>query len=237
LKFPKVPALFSIILLSLFGYSAEEIRNQTQPSLLDASSDDSTTVSTEEISLAQLQTQEAAPPSSSLNGMQKNNLKIRAAAFFPQGVLTRQIYHKFWPEGSIEYNYSFFRHISCFANGAVTGMNGHSRGVRHNTTIIVVPVTFGINKLWGSSWWHPYVGFGVGFAYAHIHNVHSCVRKYENHWGFASLFQTGVELDVSRSFYMDLFAAYRFNWFHFNVHHNIRATGGLDLGFGGGYRF
>ncbi|MBI2743035.1 MAG: porin family protein [Chlamydiales bacterium] len=169
--------------------------------------------------------------------MRKNSIKIRGAAFYPQGSLTRKIYGNFWPEGSIEYDYQFFRHWAVFANGAVTHKSGHSVGVGHKTRITLVPTTVGINaKIGGSSWFHPYLGIGVGAAYVHFFNDSDFIPKHTHKWGFASFYQAGMEFDVNKWFFVDVLAAYRFNWFGFN-NMSHRQTGGLDLGAGLGFRF
>lgn len=165
----------------------------------------------------------------------RNSFKIRGAAFFPQGSLTKRIYGKVWPEGSLEYNYKWGCCFSLFVNGAVTGKKGHSIGLGNSTRIVLVPLTIGINARFGSSWVHPYLGIGVGGAYAHIHNHSSFVKRNTNHWGFASLFQVGVELDCNSWFFIDLFGDYRWNRFHFNKQ-SSRQTGGFDVGAGLGFR-
>jgi hypothetical protein len=110
-----------------------------------------------------------------------NSLKIRGAAFFPQGHLTKKIYGNTWAEGSLEYNYFWRRAFSLFVNGAATWKSGHSIGLKHSTSIVVVPVTIGVNGHFGSSSWvHPYLGVGVGGAYAHITNHSSFVKKHAN---------------------------------------------------------
>lgn len=182
-----------------------------------------------------LQADAAAAPEEPM--ARKNSFKIRGAAFYPQGSLTRQIYGNFWPEGSIEYDYQFKKHWAAFANVAYTRKGGHSVGEGDKTTATLVPLTVGVNaKFGGSSWVHPYLGIGIGGAYAHFFNDSNFVKKHVNRGGFASIAQGGVELDFKKYFFVDLFAAYRFNWFAFNKHPH-RLTGGADIGGGLGFRF
>ncbi|MBI2743036.1 MAG: hypothetical protein HYX48_03885 [Chlamydiales bacterium] len=179
----------------------------------------------------------AAQPTSRIAKERKNSLKFRAAAFYPQGSLTRQIYGRYWPEGSIEFDHLFSKHWAFFLNGAYTRRNGHSIGEREKTTITLVPVTLGINAKFGGRCVHPYLGLGVGGAYAHFFNDSSFVKRYENKWGVASIAQAGIEFDLRECLFFDLFAAYRFNWFAFNHHHPHRLTGGGDVGASIGFRF
>lgn len=181
---------------------------------------------------------ENKPKPISVTERKKNDLKIRAAAFYPQGSLTRNIYGRFWPEGSLEYDYLCSRHFSLFLNGAYARKDGHSLGERHKTTITLLPMTIGANAWLGSSsWWHPYLGIGIGTVYAHIHNFSPYVKQSQSYWGFASLFQAGMEFDVTKCLFFDLFADYRFNWFEFNKDRSRAQTSGVDLGAGLGFRF
>jgi hypothetical protein len=165
-----------------------------------------------------------------------NSFKIRGAAFFPQGQLTKKIYGNTWAEGSLEYNYYWRRAFSVFVNGAATGKSGHGIGIKHSTSIVVVPVTIGVNGHFGSSWVHPYLGVGVGAAYAHITNHYRFVKERANKGGFASLYQAGIEFDCNSRVFIDLFADYRWNWFDFNKQ-SSRQTGGFDVGLGLGFQF
>jgi hypothetical protein len=164
-----------------------------------------------------------------------HSFKIRASALFPQGGIVRKIYGHAFPEGSVEYDYNW-RHFSVFVNAAATGKSGHSIGLRDSTTLVVVPVTIGMNARFGSSWVHPYLGIGIGAAYAHIRNHNSFVPKNSNKGGFASLYQAGIEFDCNSWFFIDLFFDYRWNWFDFNKKAS-RQTGGIDTGLGFGFRF
>ncbi len=167
----------------------------------------------------------------------KNSLKIRGAAFYPQGSLTRKIYDRFWPEGSLEYDYLWHRHYSTFVNGGFTRKTGHSIGRHHKTIIDLAPATLGLN-VWLDNLcsWRPYIGVGVGAAYAHFHDFSPYVKQVQNKWGFASIVQIGMEVDFCESFFFDAFADYRFNWFDFN-RRGKNLTGGADLGAGLGFHF
>jgi hypothetical protein len=170
--------------------------------------------------------------------IKNNKIKIRAAGLYPQGSLTRDIYGNFLPEGSLEYDYSRCHNYAFFINGAYARKGGHSIGKSHHTTMTLVPVTVGINALPGNfSWWHPYLGIGLGAAYAHFHNSDVYVREKRSYVGFASLFQVGMEFDVTQCFFFDLFLDYRFNWFGFNQNQWNTLIGGVDFGGGIGFSF
>jgi outer membrane protein W len=187
--------------------------------------------------IASLHADAAAKPTEEVS-TSKNSLKVRGAAFFPQGSVIRDIYGTVWPEGSIEYSYLFCKHWAAFVNGAVTHESGHSIGQHQKTRMTLVPATIGVNAKFGcSSWFHPYLGVGVGAAYANFYNDSDFLTKHVHKWGFASFYQGGLEFDIKKWFFIDLFAAYRFNWFGFNSDQSNRQTGGADLGAGLGFRF
>ncbi len=170
--------------------------------------------------------------------IRKNRIKMRASAFYPQGSLTREIYGNWFPVGSLEYDYLYGRHLSFFVNGAYTRKNGHSTAEAYKTTITLVPVTVGVNaQLGNSSWWRPYLGAGIGAAYSHFHNYSPYVKQHRSYFGFASIIQTGMEFNITKWFFLDLFTSYRFNWFDFNKDNSKSLTGGVDLGIGLGVKF
>lgn len=169
---------------------------------------------------------------------QKNKIKARIGGLWPQGSLTREIYGNVWPEVSLEYNYQYRQHLSFFINGAYFRKSGHSTRGAYKTTMTLFPITMGVNVRFGnSSCWHPYLGFGVGSAYFHFHNFSPYVKKHGSYFGFASIIQTGVEFNITKYFFLDLFASYRYNWFNFNKNISKSLTGGVDLGVGLGVVF
>lgn len=169
-----------------------------------------------------------------------NSFKIRGAAFYPQGSLTRRIYDNWWPEGSLEYNNIGDRCWSPFLNVAYTYKNGRSVGSAggDKTSINLIPMTVGINFwLRNFSCWRPYIGAGIGAAYVHMHDESPYVKRNINQWGFASLVQVGTEFDIVEWMFFDVFVGYRWNWFDFNRHRSNAETGGLNIGGGIGLRF
>lgn len=193
---------------------------------------------TEEISLVPIaapKTEEESPQKTET--VRKNSFKFRAAAFYPQGEIVREIYGNFWPEGSIEYAHLISKHWAFFINGAYTRKNGHSIGERQKTTATLIPLTAGFNVKFGGASVHPYLGLGVGGAYANFSNHSNFVKKHPHYWGVASIGQIGIEFDLKERLILDIFAAYRFNWFTFNREHPHRLTGGADVGASLGFRF
>lgn len=170
-------------------------------------------------------------------------LKGRVAAFRPQSDSFRQIYGNFWPEYSGEFDWYFHPRFSLFTNAAFAAKSGKSLGLRDLTRAYFVPVTVGINWQYGDpkNFFHPYLGAGVGAIYTHFKNDSPYVQGVIVRWGLASLFQAGIELDLTRLFFLDLFASYRLNWVHFTKHPGVTThqdqTGGLQLGAGLGVRF
>lgn len=165
-----------------------------------------------------------------------NSIKIRGSAFYPQGSLVRRVYDNWWPEGSLEYNY-IWKHWSIFVNAAVSHKSGHAPGGA-KTSITLVPVTVGCNaQIGGSSWFHPYIGIGIGGVYANIDVPHFVKRSEESQFGAASIVQAGMEFDVTKWMFFDIFGDYRFNWFSFNSDVSHTQTGGFNVGAGIGFRF
>jgi hypothetical protein len=160
----------------------------------------------------------------------KNSLKARAAFFQPTGEHIRHTYGNWWGEYSGEYNRYFHRQWSFFINGAYTKKHG-----RHHNSLYLVPVTLGVNARLGRfSFWHPYIGLGVGAVYGHWEDHH---KGAKSRGGLATLAQAGMEFDLCRWLFLDLFGAYRWNWFHLNSTRKHNLAGGWTAGAGLGVRF
>ncbi len=171
------------------------------------------------------------------------SLKGRVAAFRPQERVLRKIYKDFWPEYSIEFDCRFHPHFSTFANVAYTSKSGHSTGLHNRTSAYFIPITAGAKGYFLNPklFYQPYVGVAVGAVYTHFRDHSSFVKPTTIRWGFSSLFQAGITLDIKDGFFFDAFTSYRLNWIHFEKHNGVTThqvqTGGLQFGGGFGYHF
>jgi hypothetical protein len=155
----------------------------------------------------------------------KNSVKARAAVFEPTDSKIRRNCGEWWAEYSGEYNRYFHPQWSFFINGAFA--------TKHSSYLI--PVTLGVNARLGQvSFWHPYIGLGIGGVYGHLQH-HG--KGHQSSGGLAALAQAGMEFDLGRWFFLDLFGTYRWNWFHLNSTRKHTLAGGWVAGGGLGVRF
>lgn len=193
----------------------------------------------------------------------KTSLALRAAYFRPQSSKLRDHYAKNWVEWQLEANMRFCCDWAGWLNVGYSHKSGHhkhqcgcpdeivgciARGSEFQKNKLrtrIIPITVGFKRYFCSCWEcvTPYLGFGVGTAYAHLKNKEnfgseSCSDHHKkSKWGWALALKSGFEWDITQCIYSDFFLDY--DWIHVNHmgHGHDSQLGGLKLGAGLGWRF
>lgn len=174
-------------------------------------------------------------PDGSVTVQMPLSLKARVSAFVPQDHTLREIYGKVWPAYSLEGNYLLDEHLSPFVNTSFYYASGKSLGLHNKTQVFMMPITGGLNYFWNpTAILHPFLGAGVGGVYAHFNNHSPYVQKHPHAWGFSGLVQGGVEVNLGKHLFVDLFTSYRWECPHFKKTAGVTTKqipmGGWEIG-------
>lgn len=163
--------------------------------------------------------------------------ELRGGYFYPTSKKFREIYKSGGVEGEIEVAKKFKENWIGWGNVNYFQKKGRSIGFHDKTTIRMVPLSFGLKYqfLFCNSV-SPYLGVGVAYTILNIKNDSEFVKKHVTKNGFGFVIKSGIYIDLSKSFLLDLFVDYYFQEMHFYTKHHVD-VGGLKIGFGLGYRF
>jgi len=177
--------------------------------------------------------------------------EVKAAYFLPTDNRFRDIYSggglysietsvqiccsQFYPWASLGYFHETGRSLASCSIGSSQSASTH---------ITIVPLGLGLKYLFPIDCicFSPYVGAGVQFAYAHIHNNYPFVSQNQSDWGVGGIAKAGFISDLTHCFFLDFSLDYSYMKVDFHNHHanimNRRADlSGFSVGMGIGYRF
>jgi hypothetical protein len=159
-------------------------------------------------------------------------IEVESAYYMPTGKDFAAIYGGGAIYG-IEASCQLHRGVYGWINGSYFDKGGISLGMATPTHIELIPLTVGLKYV---IWFREadlYFGLGALGAYAHVTNNAPYIPT-ATHWGYGGIVKGGVLIDLSSSFYIDLFSGYSF----FDVHFPLRTSfcGGWQMGVGLGIR-
>jgi opacity protein-like surface antigen len=165
------------------------------------------------------------------------SLAGRAAYFYPQDSLMRDIYGDGWPDYEIEAEYAFTQKFSCFSNLSYYHKCGESTCIGYSTTVDHFAFNAGFKRyLRCNPCYSPYFGLGLGVARVHFHDKSPFVRQHTRKTGFSVLAKSGIDFRIAKCWYLDAFLDYNFNTFSFDSYEgttrNDVQTGGPKIGLG-----
>lgn len=164
----------------------------------------------------------------------------RAAAFNPTSHRFRQIYREWSGEYQVEVAKMFNCNWGAFFNATFLSESGRS-SLGDKTHLRLYPLSLGV-KYQRNIWkcFDIYAGLGITYTILHIHDHNEFVHEHIRDQNVGGIVKTGFYYNVSKCMFLDFFADYRFQDFHF--HHSDRVerlhteVGGFSLGGGIGFR-
>lgn len=163
--------------------------------------------------------------------------ELRGGYFYPTSKKFREIYKSGGPEGEIEVSKTFRENWIGWGNVNYFQKDGRSLGLHDKTTIHMIPLSLGLKYqfLFCNSI-SPYLGGGLTYTILNIKNDSEFVKKHVTKGGFGFVIKSGIYIDLSERFLLDIFADYYYQKMHFYTKHNVD-VGGFKMGMGLGYRF
>jgi len=161
--------------------------------------------------------------------------ELRAGAFLPNSHTIKKMFGRGWIEGEAEFTYRFAGHFAVWGNAGYSYKNGHSN-FHHNAHIWIIPVSAGLKYLFRLDRMRPYLGFGPSYTFLHLKNYSPLTsqRVYKNRFGYVA--KSGIYIDLSRRWALDLFLDYYSLKVHFQKAKKADISG-IRTGIGLGYKF
>lgn len=163
--------------------------------------------------------------------------ELRGGYFYPTSKLFREIYKSGGPEGEIEISKNLRDEWMGWGNVNYFQKDGRSLGLRDKTAIHMIPISLGVKyQFLFCNVFSPYLGAGLTYTIINVKNDSEYVKKHVTKGGIGFVIKSGIYIDLSESFLLDLFADYYYQEIHFYKNHNTD-VGGFKVGMGLGYRF
>ena len=163
--------------------------------------------------------------------------ELRGGYFYPTSEKFRDIYKSGCLEGEIEISKTCRENWMGWGNVNYLQKNGRSIGFHNKTTLQMIPISLGCKyKFLMCNSLSPYLGAGLTYTIFEIKNDSDFVKKHVTKGGFGFVIKSGLHIDLSESFLLDLFSDYYYQEIHFYTNRNIN-VGGFKIGMGFGYRF
>jgi hypothetical protein len=177
---------------------------------------------------------------------------VRAAAFLPISDRVTDIYPDAWGDYQIELSQNFCQDWSIWFNAQYTYAHGRSKdcddcigGIR--TKIELAPISLGARyNFYFGSCTDIYVGAGITCSFLRIHDHWPFVDQYIKKTNVGGLFKLGAKHYFTRFFFLEVFADYLLQRFHFSdnkctacgfVERHDLILDGVTLGGGFGFHF
>jgi opacity protein-like surface antigen len=163
--------------------------------------------------------------------------ELRAGYFYPTSKKFREIYRQGGPEGEVEVSKSFSENWIGWGNINYFQRSGRSKGFHDRTTIRMLPLSLGLKyQFQFCNCFSPYIGAGVTYTFLNVKNAAHFVKRHVSREGFGFVLKSGVNINLSEDFLLDLFLDYYYQDVRFHDKHRVE-VGGLRTGIGLGYRF
>lgn len=163
--------------------------------------------------------------------------ELRGGYFYPTSKKFREIYKDGGLEGEIELSKTFRENWMGWGNVGYFQRDGRSIGFHDKTTIRMIPISLGLKyQFLLCNLLSPYLGAGITYTFFDIKNDADFVKRHVTKGGFGFVLKSGIYIDLSENFLLDLFVDYYYQEVHFYTKDKVD-VGGFKMGMGLGYRF
>jgi hypothetical protein len=143
--------------------------------------------------------------------------EARVAYYHPFSKKVRSNYGEGWAEYQFEISKGIDQYWRIWTGVGGFSRKGHSHGLNDRSTLQLIPVSLGIKYIYPLySDMNFYVGGAACYSFLHIkhHSHHTHTNHNQGSWG--ALVQTGTTYFFKDCYYMNVFADYFFQDFHFS---------------------
>lgn len=172
----------------------------------------------------------------------------RVAYFHPESSRLRKTYTNCFADYQLEVGKIVASNLQVWAGVCGFSKEGHSRPFHDSTRLQLIPLNLGVKYFFNLA---PciagYVGGGVCYSMLSIKDHSHYVHKHTNKNEFGGLLQSGLNYYFNDCIFVNIFADYYFQEFHFKKHsyashsryveRNSINLSGYKLGAGVGYNF
>lgn len=155
----------------------------------------------------------------------------KVAYFYPTSHKFRQIYGKNAIYGA-EITVPLQSRFALWASADYNKENGRSIGLHNKTTASIIPLGFGLKYFIPFYKADFYFGAGVDYIFLNVHNHSRYVKNvHRQGWGWST--KTGIIVDLTCNWFIDISANYTNKWFTFHrAKANISfASAGIGIGY------
>ncbi len=170
------------------------------------------------------------------------DLEARVGAFRPTSKLFRRIYTHWAPEYELEASKQVWNNIHAWGNVGWYSKHGRSLGLEDHTRIRLIPISFGLKYRYClTERASVYLGLGACYTLLRTKDYSPFVIHHTHRGAWGGVLKTGLRYAVSCRVFLDFFADYYYQKFHFHdtsevERHDLNA-GGIRLGGGLGLYF
>ncbi len=154
------------------------------------------------------------------------SVEARVAYFHPSSKKVRRIYSEGWADYQLEFsaplgcNWRLWSGVSGFSR------KGHSIGFYNDTRLQLIPISLGLKYVYPIAHCTSiYVGGAACYSSLRIKDHSDYVHEHTRKRAFGGIAQVGLYYSVTDWLFLDVFADYYFQRFHFKHHSYISYDG------------